>query len=119
MTTGKQPQQVGNAELVELRERAALPFRAERLGLQALAAAIRARVVGPIAREKDAHVHLVGVLLEPAEEALEAIPKLRPRLAVFFAVAGLAVDDETLLLQRQRRERHIGWNLFLSRENEQ
>ncbi len=63
---------------VELRKRAPAPFPAERLGLQPRAAAVRAGVVGAEAGEEHPHVHLVGVLLQPAEESLHAVPVLRP-----------------------------------------
>ena len=62
-------EEIGDGELVELGQGAAVPFPAERLGLEALAAAVGAGIVGAVAREEDAHVHLVGVLLEPAEES--------------------------------------------------
>ena len=43
-------EEVGDGELIELGEGAALPFPAERLGLEALAAAVGARIVGAVAR---------------------------------------------------------------------
>src|ERR1043166_1267687 len=91
-------QEVGNGKLIELRERAAPPFPAKRFGLEPLATAIGTGIVGAVTREKDAHVHLVGRLLQPAEKPLHAIPILRPLLAVLLAVAGLAVDDVGPLL---------------------
>ena len=110
-------QEFGDGQLVELGERAVLPFPAEGFGLEAQAAAGRAGVVGAVAGEEDAHVHLVGALLEPAEEALHAIPILRPGLAVFLAVAGFAVDHEALLLGRERGERDVGRDFLLLGEN--
>jgi len=119
MTRRDEFEQGGNGELVELGQGAALPFPAKGFGLQALTAAVGTGIVSAVAREEDAHMHLVGVLLEPAEEALEAIPVFRPRLAVLLAVAGFAIDDEALLLGGQRGERHVGADFPLLREDEQ
>src|SRR6185503_9656681 len=91
----------------------------ECFGLEALTAAVGTRIVRPISREKHAHVHLVSVLLEPAEETLHAIPVFRPGLAVFLAVTRLAIDDVGLLLGGERGEGNVQRNLFLPREDEQ
>jgi hypothetical protein len=109
---GAAAQQFADGEGVELGERAALPAPAERLGLEARAAAVGAGIVGAVAGEKHPHMHLVGVLFEPAEEALHAVPVLGPRLAVLLAVAGFAVDDERPLLRRERGERDVGRDFF-------
>ena len=114
---GQERKEGGDGELVEVGEGVSLPFPAQGFGLEALAAAGGARVVGTVAREEDAHVHLVGVFLEPAEEALHAIPILRPGLAVFFAVTGFAVDDEVALLGREGGEGDVGRDLLFLGEN--
>ncbi len=116
---GEAGEQIGDRELVELRQRVAAPFPAERLGLEPLSAAIRARIVGAVAREEDTHVHLVGRLFEPAEKPLQPIPILRPLLAVLLAVARFAVDHETLLLGCERGEWDVGRDFLLLREDEQ
>ena len=112
-------EQVADRKLVELGQGAAVPLPAERLGLEAGALAIGAGVVGPVARQEDAHVHLVRVLFQPAEKALQAVPVLRPGLAVLLAVAGFAVDDEALLFRGKRRERNVRRDFFLPREDKQ
>ena len=113
---GEQVEEFADGQRVELGQRVALPAPAKRLGLQAEAVADGAGVVGAVAGEEDPHVHLVGVLFEPAEEALHAVPVLRPLLAVFLAVAGLAVDHEGLLLGRERGKRHVGADALFLRE---
>ena len=52
----------------------------ERVGLEPRAAARRARRVRAVARQQHADVHLVGLGLEPGEEALHAVPLARPGL---------------------------------------
>src|SRR6516165_994856 len=52
----------------------------ERLGLESRAAAGIARRVSAILGQQHADVHLVRLALEPGEEALDAIPRSRPRL---------------------------------------
>ena len=54
-----------DGELIEFRQGEIAPFPTESFGLEACAAAGGAGVVGAITREEDAHVHLVGILLEP------------------------------------------------------
>ena len=46
----------------------------QRVGLEPRAAAGVAGRVGAIARQQHAHVHLVGLALQPLEEALDAVP---------------------------------------------
>src|SRR5687767_6212292 len=87
-------QQVADRNLVELWQGATSPFPAKRVRLQALPAAVRAGIVSTISRQKNADVHLVGILLKPAKETLHAVPIFWPRLPIFFTVAGLPVDDE-------------------------
>src|SRR5216110_2100692 len=50
----------------------------QRLGLQAGAATGRTRRVGAVARQEHAHVHFVGLGLEPPEKARDAVPHARP-----------------------------------------
>src|SRR6266581_3393243 len=50
----------------------------ERVGLQTRAGADRARRVGAVTRKQHAHVHLVGLGLEPAEKARDTVPGARP-----------------------------------------
>ncbi len=75
------------AEGRELRQRPPLQLDGEGLGLQAGAEALRAEVVGAVAGEQHAHVHLVGALLQPVEEVLQA-----------GGVAGAAPDPLAVLL---------------------
>src|SRR5208282_6236054 len=79
----------------------------QRLRLKATAAAIRARRIGPVTREQDAHMHLIGLRFEPAEVALDAIPGARPFVRVVLAVARLAFNDQVLPFLRQLVERHV------------
>ena len=110
-------EEFADGELVDFGEGAALPFPTKGFGLEALTTAGGAGIVGAIASEEDAHVHLVGVLLQPPEKPFYAIPIFGPGLPVFFPVAGLAVDDEGLVFGRQRGERNVGGDFFLFREN--
>ena len=56
--------------------RAVVPGQA--FALQVRAAAGRALHVGAVAREENAHVHLVGLRFEPLEKALHAVPFALP-----------------------------------------
>src|SRR4051794_24113218 len=105
MTLCQVREQGRDGQLVQLGQRAALPFPAQRLGLQALATAVGTGVIGTVTREENADVHLVRRLLQPAEKSLQPVPVLWPFLAVFVAVAGFAIDDEALVLGAERRER--------------
>ena len=113
VTRGQEAEEIGHGQLVEFREGSTLPLPAQRLGLKSLARAVGAQVVGPVARKIDAHVHLVGVLFQPAEKPVHSVPVLGPGLAVLLAITGLAFDDEALLFGWQRREGHVGANLLL------
>src|SRR5262245_38447222 len=61
--------QVFDAEARELGDVSSLDPDPQRLGSQSPAAAALALLVGPVARQQDAHVHLVVAALEPVEEA--------------------------------------------------
>ena len=61
-------------------------------------------------------MHLVGLRLEVAEEALEAVPRVGPPFAG-LAVFGVAVDDEVLLPRRELGERHVGRDPAFLRED--
>ena len=88
-------------------------FVIERLGLKASAVATRAGRVSAIATEQNAHVHLVGLALEPAEKAANAVPAIVFVILVgVIARALLAFDDEILIGLRQFLERHIDIDLF-------
>ena len=103
-----QGQQFADGELVELGQGVAAPFPAEGLGLEPRAVALGAGVVGPVAREEDAHVHFVGPGFQVAEEPLDPIPAIRPLPAGFQGIARLSFDDEGLLLGRKCGERDVG-----------
>ena len=71
--------------LVDVDDAAAVDAVQQRVGLQPPAVAVRAEAVAAVARQEDAHVHLVGAALEPAEPAADAV------------VLALAVDDRGAL----------------------
>ena len=76
------------------------------LGLEASPAALRAFVVAAVAAEQHAHVHLVGLGLEPVEVALHAIPAVVvPSLVHRFARLAVALDDPPAVLLGQLVER--------------
>ena len=82
---------------------------------QPAARAHRARGVGAVAREQHTNVHLVGLALEPLEEALHAVPDARPALLPALP-AGAASDDPLLPRFRgQVAERHVERNAVLRR----
>ena len=62
-----------------------------RVGLEPCTAASGARRVRAVARQQHADVHLVGLGLQPGEEALHAVPLARPGLAPAHPI-GVAVD---------------------------
>ncbi len=105
---GDQTEEAVDRQPVKVGQRVPAPLPAERFGLEPGPAAGRTRVVRAVARKEDPHVHLVGVLLEPAEKPLHPVPVLRPFLAVFGPVAGFALDDKGLLLRRQLAEGQVG-----------
>ena len=53
--------------------------------------------------EKDADVHLIEVVIEPSEEAIDAIP-----LAAVFFVGGFAFHDEAALFFIELGPRDVG-----------
>ena len=85
--------------------------------MKALASAIGARIVRAVARQKDAHMHLVRRFFEPAKEAFHAVPILGPRLVVLVAVARFAVDDKRFLFVGERGERDVDGDFFLFGED--
>ena len=72
-------------------------------GIQAFSAAHAARIVGAVAREQDADVHLVRLRLEPAEPAEHAreLP---------LVPAAVALEHDGALLRLQLRPRHVQRN---------
>ena len=66
--------QLLHREAEQLGQVAPAQAHAQRVGLQARAAAVGAGVVAAVAGEQHAHVHLVGAPLEPLEELVEAAP---------------------------------------------
>ena len=115
----QQPEQLAHGQLVEFGQGAAPPFPAEGLRLQPRAMAGGAEIVGPEAGEEHPHVHLVGVLLQPAKEALHPVPVLRPLLALLGAVARLPVDDEGPLRVGEVGEGDVGGDLAALGEDPQ
>ncbi len=81
----------------------------QRLGLEPRARALGARIVRAVLREQHADVHLVGLRLEPREEALHAVPLLLPPRA-------LAVEHPGALLGREIAPRHGRRHAALRRE---
>ena len=74
----------------------------QRLGLQARAEAGGALGVGAVLREQHPDVHLVGLALQPLEEAAHAVPDAGPGLAPAHPFR-LAFEDPVLLLLGQVR----------------
>ena len=85
-------------------DRAVGHLHGARFAPQPRPAAVRAREIPAIAAEKDADVHLVFLLVEPAEEAANAF------------VVVVAVDDEAPLLVGQLPPRDVEGNLRLARD---
>src|SRR5207245_10163058 len=65
-----------------------------------------ALLVCPVFREQHTDVHLVGLGLEPLEEAPHAVPGARPRFAPAHPL-GLAFEDPGLLRFGQLPERRV------------
>src|SRR5712692_11026932 len=84
----------------------------ERVGLQTRAGADRAKRVGAIARKQHPYVHLVGLGLEPAEKACDAVPDARPGLSPAHPLR-LAFQHPMALLRVQIAERDIERNTAL------
>ncbi len=84
----------------------------QRLGLEASAVTRRAGGVGAVAAEQHAHVHFVGLALEPFEEALHAVPAVALFILLVLAVLFLAIDDEILIRFRQLLEWLVHVDLF-------
>ncbi len=76
------------------------------LGLEARAVAVRAGRVGAVLREQHADVHLVGLRLQPLEEARHAVPV---RLAGLVPAhpALVAVDHPAAVLRREVAPRDV------------
>ena len=78
----------------------------QRVGLEARAVARLARRVRAVPRQQHADVHLVGLGLEPREEALHAVPRARPRLAPAHP-AVVALEHPVALRVAQVAPRHV------------
>src|SRR6266581_987374 len=86
----------------------------QRVGLEARAAAGRTRRVGAIARQEHAHVHLVSLGLQPAEETRDAVPGARPGFSPAHPF-GLALEHPFALLRAQIAKRNVERNAALLR----
>ena len=85
----------------------------ERFGLKTSAVTFRAGRVSAITAEQHAHVHFVGLALEPAEKSAHAVPAIVLVIFVVDAIAAfLAVDDEILIGFRQFLEWNANVDLF-------
>ena len=85
----------------------------QRVGLKTSAVATRAGRVGAIAAEQNAHVHFVGLALEPVEKSAHAVPAIVLVIVlVVLAVFLFAVDDEVLVGFRQFLERRVHIDLL-------
>ena len=85
----------------------------QRLGLEPAAVAIGTGGVGAVTAEQNAHMHFVGLALEPFEKSAHAIPAII--LVIFvgvFACPPLAVDDEILIGFGQFLERQMNVDFF-------
>src|ERR1035437_9871785 len=118
MTSPQKREEFGYGKLVKVGQGVPAPFPAKSLGLEALSVAGGAEIVGTVARKKNAHVHLVGGLFEPAEKSFHAIPGARPFFAV-FAVTRFAIDHEGLLFGRESGEGDVGGDFLPLGENAQ
>ncbi len=74
----EEPEELGERQLGHLGDRLAPEAHRERGRIQARAAARSARRVAAVARQEDADVHLVALLLEVREEADDAVPRALP-----------------------------------------
>ena len=81
-----------------------------RFAPEARAAAVRTREIAPVPAEEHAHVDLVFLPLEPAEEAADPGVVVVPRRADAF-------DDEALLILGQIGPRHVEADLALARDS--
>src|SRR6266850_1078384 len=86
----------------------------QRLGLQARAVAGRTRRVGTVARQEHAHVHLVSLGFQPAEEARDAVPDARPGFSPAHPL-GLAFEHPLALFRSEIAERNVERNAALLR----
>ncbi len=78
----------------------------QRLGLEARAAAGRTRRVGAVARQEHAHVHFVGLGLQPSEETRDAVPHARPGFSPAHPL-GLALEHPCALLRGEIAKRNV------------
>src|SRR5262245_51262405 len=85
---------------------AAVELPEQRIGLQPRAVAGRALRVRAVLREQHADVHLVGLGLQPLEEAAHAIPGPWPGFAPAFPF-GLAFQHPVALRFRELAERRV------------
>src|SRR5438094_700352 len=106
---GEEALRLADGEAVDLRDGEPAHAEVERLGLDARAAARRARRVAPEAREEDAHVHAVGAALEPAEPAAHA----------GVVAAAVALEHQRVLRRRELRPRDAGRDAAAPAELEQ
>src|SRR2546425_7827116 len=81
----------------------------QRIGLEARAAAGRTGRVGAIARQEHAHVHFVGLGLQPPEETRDAVPGARPGFSPAHPF-GLAFEHPFTLLLAEIPERNVERN---------
>src|SRR5437773_2494458 len=86
----------------------------QRLGLEPPAVALGAGRVRSVAAEQNAHVHFVGLALEPFEKSADAVPAivLRQLFHVRVFIARFAVDHEALVSLRQILERNADIDLL-------
>ncbi len=78
----------------------------QRLGLQARAVADGTGCVGTVARQEHAHVHLVGLGLQPPEEARDAVPDAGPGFSPAHPL-GFAFEHPGALLCGKIAKGHV------------
>ena len=111
---------VADGEPVKIGERepvtgaGVVELEAERVRLETLPLAPRARCVAAVAREQNADVHLVRLALQPAEITGDSVPCVGPG-AARLAVVRLAVGYPVARFFRQLVERQIGRDAILLR----
>jgi hypothetical protein len=86
----------------------------QRLGLEARAVARRARRVRAVARQQHADVHLVGLGLQPVEEALHAVPVRLAGLVPAHPVV-VALHHPALVLRAEVAVAHVERHAALAR----
>src|SRR5207253_11128054 len=87
-------------------------FIIQRLRLKTPTAAFRAGRVGAVTAEQHAHVHFIGLALEPAEKTAHPVPAIILVFVLAIIASLLALDDKLLIGLGQFVERNVDIDLF-------